>query len=69
MAGETDRKVEKDEAFSNLKKRVDKIRQKVAEDHSEEEINKKFSDIFNGRINFIAFNMNEVICLSRGIWG
>jgi len=48
MAGETAGKVKKDEAFNNLKKRVDKIRQKVAEDHSEEEIKKKFSDIFNG---------------------
>ena len=60
MAGEAAGKVKKDEAFNNLKKRVDKIRQKVAKDHSEEEIKKKFSDIFNGRISFMVFNVNQV---------
>ena len=55
MAAEADKQMKKADTFEKLKKKVDEIRQKASKDFSEEEINEKFYDVFNGRIKWFLF--------------
>ena len=60
MAGESDKQMNKADTFEKLKKKVNEIRQKALTDFTEEEINEKFSDVFNGRIKCL---LSEDLCL------